>query len=78
VSDKYVNGVNVGASPSYPTDWLCPTCREPFSGVEMSSTVLIEHLDGTKQAVQGMPVGPYFTPCKHDARSCFPPAPKAN
>ena len=75
MADQIVNGVNIGYSPSLPADGLCPTCREPFYTVEVSTPVLVETKAGTFERVEAPKIeGPYFVPCKHDARSCFPPA----
>ena len=76
MTEHIVNGVNIAASPAYPKDGLCPTCREPFFRVEVRTQVLIEHEDGSlSRPVEPVePEGPLFVPCGHDARSCFPPA----
>lgn len=70
---KIVNGVDISAAPSFPTDGLCPECRMPWTGVEMSAPILRESTMNEYETVRpGLVEGPYFTPCRHDARCCFP------
>lgn len=72
---QIVNGVDIGASPSIPQDGLCPECREPFYRITMRTVVATQAVDGPIPTIERASVeGPLFTPCGHDARSCFPPA----